>query len=146
MHIYVFIGQGQYIVTQLQAKCCGPIKDFFFKKDQINQFTNSLRLHQLCSRPYQVSVVGGAGALLSDPHAETGKAAVFAVLAEMEGARLAAGARRTLHIHLQRHNQSITSSFFFCFVQLKKVQTVFFTLQRHTPPSLQPSLPLWSQW
>lgn len=114
MHIYVFIGQGQYIATQLQAKCCGPIKDFF-SKDQINQFINSLRWHRLCSRPYQVSVVGGAGALLSDPHAETGKAAVFAVLAEMEGARLAAGARRTLHIHLQRHIQSITSSFFlFC--------------------------------
>lgn len=72
------------------------------------QLNSSLHLNLLCSRPYQVPVVGGAGALLGDPHAETGKAAVFAVLAEVEGSRLAAGAGRTLHIHLQRHIQNVS--------------------------------------
>lgn len=72
------------------------------------QLNSSLHLNLLCSRPYQVSVVGGAGALLGDPHAETGKAAVFVVLAEVEGSGLAAGARRTLHIHLQRHIQKVS--------------------------------------
>lgn len=121
---------------------------YYTEKDQINQFKNVLHFSLLCSRPYQVSVVGGAGALLGDPHAETGKAAVFVVLAEMEGARLAAGAGRTLHIHLQRHIHSIRSIFVVVvvvvWVDLHRLLQV--TLQRHTPPSLQPSLPLWSQW
>lgn len=65
----------------------------------------------LRSGPDQVSVVGGAGALLGDAHAETGEAAVLVVLAQVEGARLAAGAGRTLHVHLQRHIQYFRSIF-----------------------------------
>lgn len=69
-------------------------------------------LHCSCTtkRPYQVSVVGRAGALLSDAHTETGQAAIFVFRAEMEGSRLAAGARWTFNVHLQhrikemRHN------------------------------------------
>lgn len=100
----------------------------------------------LCSRPYQVSVVGGAGALLGDPHTETGKAAVFVVLAEMEGTRLAAGAGWTLHIHLQRHIQNISyKASANSFVRVEPNCLLQVTLQRHTPPPLQPSLPLWSQ-
>lgn len=93
-------------------------KTYTNDKDQIIQLNNSLDLNLLCSWPYQVSVVGGAGALLGDAHTETGKAAVFVVLAEMEGARLAAVAGRTLHIHLQRHIGNISNKasalVFFC--------------------------------
>lgn len=53
-------------------------------------------------RPHQVPVVGRAGALLGDSHTETGQAAIFVSLAEMKGTRFTAGARRALHIHLQR--------------------------------------------
>lgn len=52
-------------------------------------------------RPYQVSVVGRAGALLSDAHTETGQAAIFVFRAEMEGSRLTAGARWAFNVHLQ---------------------------------------------
>lgn len=51
--------------------------------------------------------MGGAGALLRDPHAEAGEAAILVVLAEMEGAGLAAGAGRILHVGLQRHIHNI---------------------------------------
>ena len=50
--------------------------------------------------PYLVSVVCRAGALLSDTHTETRQAAIFVFLAEIEGSRLAAGARWALNIHL----------------------------------------------
>lgn len=56
--------------------------------------------------------MGGAGALLGNPHAETGEAAVFVVLAEVEGAGLAAGAGLTLHVHLQRRIKNFRSTFF----------------------------------
>lgn len=56
------------------------------------------------SRPYDVSVQGRAGALLSDSHAEARQAAIFVGRVEVEGARLAAGAWRTLHVHLHIEN------------------------------------------
>lgn len=49
---------------------------------------------------YQVSVVVGAGALLSDTHTEAGQATIFVLLAKMEGSGLAPGARRVFNIHL----------------------------------------------
>lgn len=50
---------------------------------------------------YQVSVVGGAEALLGDAHAETGQAAVFVLRAQVEVPGLAAGAGRTFDVHLK---------------------------------------------
>lgn len=52
-------------------------------------------------RPYHVSVVGRAGALLSDAHTETGQAAIFVFRAKMEGSRLTAGAGWAVNVHLQ---------------------------------------------
>ena len=52
---------------------------------------------------HQVSVVGGAGALLSHAHTEARQAAIFVVRAEVEGSGLAGGARRALDVHLRTH-------------------------------------------
>lgn len=51
-------------------------------------------------RPYQVSIVCRAGALLSDTHTETGQAAIFVFLAEVEGSRFTARARWAFNVHL----------------------------------------------
>lgn len=48
--------------------------------------------------------MGGAGALLSDSHAEAGQAAIFVVCAEVEGSLLTVGASRALNVHLEHNN------------------------------------------
>lgn len=52
----------------------------------------SVKAEKHVCRPYDISVQGRAGALLSDSHAEARQAAIFVGRAEVEGARLAAGA------------------------------------------------------
>lgn len=65
------------------------------------QMTHHLLFLCIASGPHQVSVVGGAGALLGDAHAEAGQAAVLVFWAQMERSGLAVGARRPVHVHLQ---------------------------------------------
>ena len=56
------------------------------------------------SSPYQVSVVGGAGALLGDAHAEAGQAAVSVGGAQVEKAGLTVGTSRAFHVHLENNH------------------------------------------
>lgn len=65
------------------------------------------QMHQI-KRHYQVPVVGGAGALLSDAHAEARQAAVLVFGAEMEGTGLTVGARWAFNVHLQHSNTEMT--------------------------------------
>ena len=95
-------------------------------------------------KPYQVSVVGRAGALLSDAHTETGQAAIFVFLAEVEGSRLTAGARRAFDVHLQHRFKEMRYKAVRVYSSLLQARICLITLQRHTAP-LQPSLPFWSQ-